>query len=307
MRPALLAPALALGLAAGVACREDGSSFSQQETADLAARADRLTQRLASASTDTEPLARWNMPPSLAELSGLAVLDSTRLVTHNDEVGRVAVVDFRRGVVLKQFSLGEKPLRGDFEGVTVANGRIWLLESNGMLYEFAEGADGGAVPFTRFDTRLGNECEFEGVAFDPSSESLLLSCKRVTAGSDRDQLVIYRWSLARRAISPDATLEIPYNRLTEESQWKEIHPSGVAVDPASGNYVLVAARQRVLIEVTPAGDVVTARPLPSTHPQAEGVGITPDGLLIICDEGSTQPGTITLYRWPARTSTRGVS
>ena len=307
MKAPLVVTTLALALAATTACREARSSFSQQETAELAARTDRLAQRLTAVNTDTEPLARWNMPPSLAELSGLAVLDSTRLVTHTDEVGRVAVVDFRRGVVLKQFSLGEKPLRGDFEGITVANGRIWLLESNGTLYEFVEGADGGVAPVTRFDTRLGNECEFEGLAFDPSSESLLLPCKRVTAGSDKDQIVIYRWSLARRAISPDATLEIPFNRLTEDSQWKEIHPSGVAVDPASGNYVLVAARQGALIEVTPAGDVVTARLLPSTHPQTEGIAITPDGLLIIADEGSTQPGTITLYRWPARTSTRGVS
>lgn len=292
-------------LAAGTACRDGASSYSQAEAAQLAARADQLNRRLATAGAN-EPVARWNMPQSLAEPSGLALLDSTRVLTHNDELARVAVVDFRRGVVLKQFSLGARPLRGDFEGITVANGRIWLMESNGTLYEFGEGADGDTVPFTRHDTRLGRECEFEGVAFDPTTESLLLACKRVTDGGDRDRIMIYRWGLARRAISPEATLEVPFTQMAEENEWKAMHPSGIAVDPSSGHYVLIAARERALIEVTPAGDLVGARALPSKHPQAEGIAITPDGLLLICDEASSQPATITLYRWPARTSTPGA-
>jgi uncharacterized protein YjiK len=61
---------------------------------------------------------------------------------------------------------------------------------------------------------------------------------------------------------------------------------------------LVAAREQALIEITPAGDVVFARPLPGVHEQAEGVAITPDSILIISDERVTGPAVITLYRWP---------
>lgn len=286
----------------------DGDGFSDVEAGELTARAQRLNQKLASSSADTtfgEPLARWIMPSTLAEISGLATMDSSRVLTHNDELAHVAVVDYRRGVVLKQFSVGEAGMRGDFEGITIAGSRIFLIESNGTLYEFAEGEEGERVPYTEHDTKLGKECEFEGVAFDSSSSSLLLSCKRVTEG-DENRLLIYRWDIERRAVAPEPAVAIPAAEVIGANPWDELRPSDLTVDPRSGHYVLVAAQQRALIELTPQGEVVQVRSLPDAHPQAEGVAVTSDGILLVSDEANDSPGTITLYRWPARTSTRGT-
>lgn len=308
--PLVAGAALAGGaVVAATACRGDGDGYSEAQAAQLTAREQRLAQRLAAASADTtlgEPLARWIMPQTLAEISGLAIIDSTRLVTHNDELAHVAVVDYRRGVVTRQFSVGEAGMRGDFEGVTVAGHRIFLIESNGTLYEFQEGDEGDRVPYTEHDTQLGKECEFEGLAYDSTTTSLLLSCKRVTQG-DEDRLVIHRWHLERRALMPDATISIPLAEVVGTQGWSEIRPSGITIDPATGHYVMVAAQQRALIEITPAGRVVRTSLLPDTHRQAEGVAITSDGILLVSDEANNGAGTITLYRWPARTSTRGGS
>ena len=125
---------------------------------------------------------RWIMPSTLAEISGLATLDSTRLLAHNDEFAHVAVIDYRRGVVVTQFSVGETGVTGDFEGIAVVGDRVFLIESNGRLHEFTLGEEGDRVPETEYDTQLGKECEFEGVAFDSSTTSLLLPCKRVLEG-----------------------------------------------------------------------------------------------------------------------------
>jgi hypothetical protein len=59
----------------------------------------------------------------------------------------------------------------------------------------------------------------------------------------------------------------------------------------------VAAPQKALIVVTPSGGVVLSRPLGGRHPQAEGIAITRDGILIIADESVDAPATITLYGW----------
>jgi hypothetical protein len=40
-----------------------------------------------------------------------------------------------------------------------------------------------------------------------------------------------------------------------------------------------------------------AEALPTGHEQAEGVAVTPDGILIISDEATRTPAAITLYRW----------
>lgn len=301
--------ALAAGsLLVFAACR-DRDGYSDAETAELSAREQRLAQRLASAPEDTafgEPLARWIMPSTLAEISGLAILDSTRVLTHNDELAHVAVVDYRRGVVLKQFNVGEAGSRGDFEGITVAGDRIFMIQSSGTLYEFAEGEEGERVRYTEHDTKLGKECEFEGVAFDSTTSSLLLSCKRVTQGNE-DRLVIYRWDLDRRALAPEPAVSIPASAVIGAYPWDELRPSDITVDPRTGHYVLVAAQQRAFIELTPQGEVVQVRSLPDAHPQAEGVAVTSDGILLVSDEASNSAGTITLYRWPARTSTRGTT
>ncbi|HSA54541.1 MAG TPA: SdiA-regulated domain-containing protein [Gemmatimonadaceae bacterium] len=299
---------LAGTLLAGTACRGNGNGYSAAEAAELSVRAQRLTQKLAAASADSalgEPLARWILPPTMAEVSGLALLDSTRLLAHNDETARIAVVDFRRGVVLNQFSVGETGMRGDFEGIAVAGDRIFLVASNGTLYEFAPGEEGERVRYAEHDTRLGKECEFEGVAHDSATASLLLACKRVLKG-DESRLVIYRWDIGRRALVPEPVISIPVEEVIGANPWDALRPSDITVDPATGHYVLVAAQQRALIELTPGGEVVQTRPLPDAHPQAEGVAVTGDGILLVSDEASNSAGTITLYRWPARTSTRGT-
>ncbi|HTL05484.1 MAG TPA: SdiA-regulated domain-containing protein, partial [Gemmatimonadales bacterium] len=66
--------------------------------------------------------------------------------------------------------------------------------------------------------------------------------------------------------------------------------------PRNGHYVLVSAQEEALIELTPSGEVVSARSLPGGHAHTEGVAITKDGILIISDEAGKSAAAITLYR-----------
>ena len=119
-----------------------------------------------------------------------------RLFAHGDEFGNVSVLDPRRGVLLKEFSIGAK---ADFEGITTGSGIIYMVASNGQVYAFREGANGQRVKYEMHDTRLGKECEFEGVAFDSRRAALLLPCKNVQKKSLRNNVVIYVWRLDNAA------------------------------------------------------------------------------------------------------------
>jgi len=295
-----------VGLAtwAGAGCRPTSSSAA--EAAELAAREQRLSTSLANPdSARTSVLAKWILPRDMREVSGLALTSDGRLLAHGDERGRVYVIDPRGGALLKRFSIGnsQADASADFEGITVVGDRIVMIASNGMLYEFAEGADGERVGVVIHDTRLGHECEFEGVAFDAAQGIVVLPCKNVGTRKLRDQLVLYRWRLAGSGDSTLAPLTIPLRTVIGSNSWKGLHPSDVTVDPATGNYVLVAAQEKALIEITPSGDVVRAMPLPGKHGQAEGVALTPDGILIVGDEATNRAATLTLYRWPLTAST----
>ena len=269
--------------------------------AQLSARVERLTTSLANAATDpASPLALWILPREMGEVSGLALTSDGRLLAHGDEWGDVYVIDPRGGALLKRFSIGANggDTRADFEGITVVGDRIFMVASNGMLYEFAEGADGERVGFTLHDTRLGNECEFEGVAFDSAQGILVLPCKNVGTKNLRDDLVLYRWRLGGTGDSTLVPLTIPLRIVIASNAWKDLHPSDVTVNPVTGNYVLIAAQEKALIEITPLGEVVRAIALPGKHKQAEGIALTPDGILIVGDEATTRPASLTLYRWP---------
>lgn len=293
---------LMMGIVAGVAgCRPQSEpDGTQAQAAVLANREEQLARRVVAGGDTTPgaPLAMWILPPELREISGLALTADARLLAHDDERGIVYVIDPRRGVMLKRFSLGEKGLHADFEGITVTPTAIYLLASNGNLYQFDEGADGERVRYTLHNTRLGRECEFEGVAFEPVSARLLMPCKNVGEKSLRDKLVIYRWHLQKTESPRLSMLTIPLAQVIGSNGWKSLHPSDVTVDPATGNYVLIAAQEKAFVEITPAGEVVRSGPLPGGARQPEGVAITADSILIVSDEGTKGAATLTLYRWP---------
>jgi len=236
------------------------------------------------------------MPQELKEISGLALTADGRLLAHDDEVSRVYEIDPRRGVIIKSFMFGNG-LRGDFEGITVAGQNIWVIKSNGKLYGFHEGENGTSVPFTTFDTRLGKECEFEGVVYDPDSSWLVLPCKNARGKGFDDELVIYRWKIGVTDSTGMTRIMIPAGEAIGNNKWKRFRASDITRDPATGNYVLISSLEHGMIVMTPNGEVLSSRSLPGKHHQAEGVAITKDSVLIISDEATSKPAAITLYRW----------
>lgn len=301
LKPA--ASALLAALLAGSACRQPSrAATAQADSVEVTSRVAHLAGALALPDSGTRRgavLARWVLAQDLSEISGLALTADGRLLTHEDETGRVFEVDYRRGELVKEFSIGTQMVRADFEGIAAVDDTLFLLASDGMLYEFQEGENGDHVAYTFHDPGLKHACEFEGVAFDRAIGALLLACKNVrTAGPLRDSLVIYRWVLPGGGGHRPSRLTVPLAQVIGANGWKGLHPSDITIDPFSGNYVLVAAEERALIEITPAGAVVFSRALPAGIARAEGVAITRDSILIISSEAGRGPATISLYRWP---------
>ena len=286
-------------LASSTACRDWRGGDGTVDAGVVSEREAHLVQVLAKPadSAGTEPLARWILPESLEEISGLALSADGRLFAHGDEVGDVFELNYRTGVLVKQFTLGRTPLLEDFEGITIAGDRMYLLASNGRIFEFKEGNNGSRVDYVVHDTRLGKECEFEGITFDPGLNALLLACKNVGTKEYRDDLVIYAWKLPDGGGTGSPQIVVPLKEIMAASKWKSFHASDIARDPLSGNYVLTAAQENGLLTITPEGRIVSARALPGSMQHTEGVAITPDSLLILSDEAGKHPAVIVLYRW----------
>ena len=127
---------LLLTVAAVTSCRQQADA-AQSQASEVAIRQRQLASRLAKADADpkkSEPVAMWIMPNELKEISGLALTADGKVLAHDDEIGRVYVIDPRGGLIVKRFNLGESPPHGDFESITIAGSDIYLLASNGKLF-----------------------------------------------------------------------------------------------------------------------------------------------------------------------------
>ena len=300
---AIAAAALATCVAANGCRPADAARTARADSTTLAQRESRLEHSLAQRDTSTDTtterkaVARWIMPRDLDELSGIALTRDGRLLAQGDERAQISEVDYRRGVVTKQFVVGQPTIKADLEGITVADNFVFLLASNGTLYEFREGANGERVDYSTHDTRLGKECEFEGLAFDSTLNSLLLSCKHVGTKHLKDHLVIYRWRLDGGG-NRLSRMTVPLDGILKAIGEKAFHPSDITVDPFTGDYVLISSLEMAIVEITPDGQLVFARKLPGDHDQPEAVAITRDSILIIGDEAKHRPAVLTLYPWP---------
>lgn len=272
-----LAVAVALVLAAGPVCAAGGSP----------AVLERYT-------FGEDSRTGWRLPKVLREISGLTLAPDGRLFAVNDERAAVYEVDYETGRLVKVFGLGEPLVRGDFEGLAYADGLFWLVTSDGRLYAAAEGADGEHVSYSVFDTDFGRLCEIEGLAYDPRRARLLLGCKEMRGG---EGLMILAWDPRTRAADPAGAIRLPLGPVLAALDERRLRPSGIAVDPAGGSLLIVAARERAIVELDANGDFLAAIMLPDKerHRQAEGLEITRDGRLMVADEGGRGRGRLTVY------------
>ncbi len=201
-------------------------------------------------------------------------------------------LDYMSGRLVKAFAFGEPPVRDDFEGIEVRDGIVWLMTSDGKLLAGREGANGESVDFEQFEMGLRDVCELEGLSKDATGKSLVLLCKE----ERRDKsLQMFYWN-------PDSgeksRIDLPEKDIEGAVGRKDVNPSGIAVSTGTGNFIAVAARQRVVFELAADGRFVDVimRLERRRHRQAEGIAITADGRLLIADEAGKDSATLTVYR-----------
>jgi len=252
------------------------------------------------------PSCRWTEPPavrraldrSLDEISGLAATPEGMLLVHDDELPVVREIDPRDGAVLRSWAMRGVG-RMDFEGIALAEDRVFLITSDGILFETRVAQDGATIPAVAVDTRLGRLCEIEGLAWEPTGRVLLIPCKNPRARGLRDQVTIFRWSVDEPGLDTRRPhLAIPLSDVLDAVGGKRFRPTSIDRDPRTGHYLLLSGPDPALLELTPDGAILAGVSLKRRdHPQAEGVAVLPGRRVAISNEraGGNRSGTLTVY------------
>jgi uncharacterized protein YjiK len=232
---------------------------------------------------NTAPLSA-RLPRDLREVSGLTADSRGNIFCHNDEQGIVYQIDPVLGTVARKFSVGSRLLRRDYEGIAVAESLMFLVTSNGTIFEFSSAPSGGRAEARTYTTGLSAGWNIEGLCYDPSRQSLLLACKDHPS-KDRHRCV-YSFSLRSHRLDPTPRFVLDLRRIEKEWGIGQFHPSSIERHPVSGTFFVLSSSEPAILELSAAGEILAAAALPrSAHRQPEGLTFGADLTLFISNEG----------------------
>jgi len=254
----------------------------------------------------------FQLPNGLKEVSGLAVASDQSVYAHDDEHGIIYEVDISTGKTGAIFALGDPTISSDFEGIAVHEGRIYVITSDGLLFESPIGAHQDRVRFNHYNTGVGEICEVEGLAVksavlhkpsEPNAENFddsqfLILCKTPRQSAYENKINIFVWSFADRVKVPETFLSLDLDLLLTQDEQKKFYPSAIEWHAKSRSIFVISARNRQVVQLSEKGELISKRTLDKTlHPQSEGLTLMPNGDWVIADEAKKRGfGTLTRYR-----------
>lgn len=263
------------------------------------------------------PVAIFNMPSILKEISGLSTVpDENLLVTIQDEEGDLFFIDKQSGKLTQQIPFGKD---GDFEGVEAVRDLIYVVKSSGTLY-IIKNAGKEDQEVDKYNGFLDKDYDVEGLAYDPGSNRLLLACKgKAGEGEDFDKKkAIYTYDIYAKELKKQPaylfSLEAVQDYLDTSPAIRKLEnlieffspdkskftfsPSGLAIHPKDGNIYILSTAGRLIVVTDQEGKILHIEKLKKKfHPQPEGICFDKDATLYISNEGDGGVGRILKYSY----------
>lgn len=232
----------------------------------------------------------WHLPRILREVSGIAFLEPDKIIAVQDERGSIFIYNLETSTLEKEIEFAG---RGDYEGITLHENIAYVLESNGTLYEIRDFLTDAKTQ--KIETFLSSENDAEGLFYEKAKRRLLIAVKHRDPVS-KDQKGIYEVQLPSLQMNRNPVVALKF----EEEVFDEIRkddledtffPSEIAIDPTSGEILILEAREPRLLVLDPAGVPKALHRLNRKYfPQPEGLTFDAAGKLYISNEG--KPATI---------------
>ncbi|MGV3530105.1 MAG: SdiA-regulated domain-containing protein [Flavisolibacter sp.] len=243
--------------------------------------------------------------PQQMEL-GKVLNEISGVVFHDDNDDLLGISDSRRQVFeinpkslkLKDYTDKLVPPDSDLEDLARANGRLFLLASNGTIFDAPESArDTAGV--TSYQINLPEPNDFETLYYDPSADGLIMLCKSCAFDKGEKRQSAFRFNLETKTFDTTVYYSISKEDVKEvlKDDDAKFDPSAAAIHPENKRLYIISSAGNLLVVADTRGKVVEAYKLnPDLYPQPEGIAFAPNGTMFITNEGKY--GKPTLYIFP---------
>ena len=258
------------------------------------------------------PDLKWSLPSVLNEISDIAALSESEVACVQDERGVVFVYDIRHKRITDEVRFAPK---GDYEGLTIADSKLFVLRSDGLLFELSSLRHHPSVQ--TYELHLPFK-ESEGLCLDARHDRLLIAPKsHEQTENGKDTRPIYAFDLRKRALVEGPAFELSVHGIRRFAKHHDLpiprrvkrdgqtmhaslrfKPSAMAVHPVTGEVFVLSSVDHVLVSCTETGSITGYALLDaSSYRQPEGIAFFPNGDMLISSEGAGKEPTLVLLRW----------
>lgn len=264
----------------------------------------------------TAPEVSFVLPDTLREVSGLTYIDSTSFACIQDENGILFIYDVVKNEIKKQYTFN---IDGDYEGITRVGKTIYVLRSDGTLFEISDYASKDFKLNSYVTSIPANNNE--GLCYDPDNKRLLIACKgKIGKGPEfKDRRVIYGFDLQTKTLSKEPVFDFDLQTLKDFAIKKQIdlptkerkkkgetvtepfikfRTSAICIHPVTKKLYLLSASDHLLFIFNMNGTPEHIEQLnPTMFNKAEGITFFENGDMLITNEGQDKKPTLLRFKY----------
>ena len=254
------------------------------------------------------------MPPVLHEISGITLIDSTTIACIQDENGIIFIYDLQRKEITKQVPFHGN---GDYEGIARVNNTIYVLKSNGELYEITN--LGSPEPAGKITLKKLSDDDNEGLCYDEKNNRLLISHKNKPDkdSENKDLRGIYGYNLNTKEFIKKPVIDIELSKLNKFAAENKVltktdgkkkdgnskpdikfKPSDIAIHPLTGRLFVLSSDDHLLYVFSIDGGIEKmARLDRDIFNMPEGITFLRNGDMLISNEGQNRVPTLLRFNY----------
>lgn len=254
------------------------------------------------------------LPDTLREISGVTCVDSVTLGCVQDENGVLFTYDLQKNEILNTIQFH---LDGDYEGLAKVDNDMYILRSDGVIFEISNYA---ATNFTTttHQTQIPAPNN-EGFCYDKANNRLLVGCKgKLGKGSEmKDMRAIYSFDLETKTISEKPVFEFNVSEIKKYVQdnniavptkskkgGQKVEPnikfmiSALCIHPKTKELYILSAADHLLFIYDDKNVLKHVEPLDQKiFNKAEGIAFMEDGSLYVSNEAQEKKPTLLKFQY----------
>lgn len=257
------------------------------------------------------------LPDILHEISGIVSINNNLFACVQDEKGIVFIYDSSSKKIIREIYFGED---GDYEGIAKVGNTIFVLRSDGALYEITNfKTDNSKVNF--YNTGIPAK-DNEGLCFDKTENRILIGCKSNIGKGPVSKVnrEIYSFNFETKTLSKrpaftfnlevinkfakDNGISLPSKKKKKDQSTEfgfKFRTSAIAIHPITNKLFLLSAADHLLFVFNLKGNIEHIERLnPEMFNKAEGITFLDNGDMFISNEGEDKKPTLLKFNYKTK-------